>query len=85
LDQVDLSVEFVNGDPIAQVAVQTIGFLHEHDQPPLVLAGARDRAAKGGPTSLLGGFDINELFGNLELAAGGIRPQQIELEKPSRS
>jgi hypothetical protein len=75
----DLGVELVDRHPVAEVAVQAIGLLDQDDEATLVLAGEGDHAAKGGTTGLFGGFDINELFGDLELAAGGVRSQQIEL------
>jgi hypothetical protein len=80
-DQVDLGVEFVDSDPVAQVAVQAIGLLDQHDEAPLVLAGEGDHAAEGAAAGLLGGLDVNEFVGDPEAPGRSIRSQQIELRR----
>jgi hypothetical protein len=78
---VDLGIEFVHRDPIAQIAVQAISFLNEDEEATLMLPGEGDHVAERGATGLLRSFDVNELLGNSELSAGSVRSQQIELRR----
>ena len=80
-DQVDLDVEFVDGDPVAEVPVKTVGFLYQHQKATAVLAGKGDHMAEGGTARLLGGLDVNEFLQDLQLTASSIRSQQIELRR----
>ena len=64
-DQVDLDVQFVDRDPVAQIPVQAVRLLHQHQQAPAVLPGKGDHAAEGGAAGLFGGLDVNEFFGDL--------------------
>jgi hypothetical protein len=70
--KVDLGVEFVDSDPIAQVAIQAIGLLDQHNKATLVLTGEGDHPAEGGAAGLLCGLNIYELFGDLQLSTRGV-------------
>ncbi len=62
LDEVDFEVQFVERDPVLEVAVEAVGLLDEQDAAGLVLAEEREHLAEARAAGLLGRLDIDELL-----------------------
>ena len=63
LHQMDLRVEFVDHDPVAQIPVQPIGLLDHHQQSARLFPGEVHHLAECCATGSLGRFNINEILG----------------------
>ncbi|MDP2309711.1 MAG: hypothetical protein Q8P18_27065 [Pseudomonadota bacterium] len=67
LHEVDLRLHLVDGDPVLEVSVQSVGLLHQHDRRVgLPLPNVREHLLEVGAPGALGGFDVEELFENHE-------------------
>ena len=84
-DQVDLEVELVHSDPVAQIAVQAIGLLSQQHQPPWVLPDEGDQLAESGTAGLLRGLDVDELVQDAQVPLKRMLPQQIELRRDGKA
>lgn len=72
LNEVDLQVQVVDADPVLEVAVETVGLLHQQQA-----AGARSlektqHLREVGPARLLGGLHVHELAHQLDVAGLGV-------------
>ena len=65
LDEMDRHVETVNGDPVADIAVQAVCFLNQDGLACGVCLQKGDHLAEAGATGLFGRFDVDELPGNV--------------------
>src|SRR5258708_6607580 len=77
LDEMNLEVELVDLDPVLEVAVQPIRFLHQHGPAGRVLAQDGEHGAKARPSRLLCGLDVGELLEDAEVLFGGVGANEL--------
>nr|WP_066766982.1 MULTISPECIES: hypothetical protein [Sphingobium] len=79
LHEVDLGFQFVDRDPILEIAVEPVGFLDQNSVDHFALSQEPDHLVKAGPAALLGRFDINIFTCDDESIGDGVFAQQLEL------
>ena len=69
-DEMNRQVEFVDRDPVTDVAVQAVGLLDEDCAAGRVRSQERKHQTKGRPPGLFGGFDVDEFLKDYKSFAG---------------
>ena len=59
LREVDLGVEFVDGHPILEIAIEPVGFLDKQDANGRMRLQIRNHLAEGSTAGLLGRFNVH--------------------------
>ena len=80
LDEVDLQVQLVQGDIVPEVAVQSVGLLHQDD----AALGTRPfevlhHLPEAGPSGALGRLHVDEFALDDEALTGRVLTQQLQL------
>jgi hypothetical protein len=75
----DLDVQIVDDDPVAQIPVQAIGLFDQDGPAGRVASEVREHPAEAGPAAPFGRFDIGELVGDRDPVVEGVLAQKLLL------
>jgi hypothetical protein len=79
--EVHFYVEFIDRDPILEVAIEPVGFFHQHYADGSVRLEIGHHLAEGGAARLLGGFHVNIFLNYRKPVRRRIFLKQLQLRR----